>query len=97
MSDESAMFIHLLMVQPGKQEAQIALLKQNIATGVRTLHRWKTTRLSAATDGAGGVIHSAWEAVATIEAMHGDSRMNVYFSKIAVLANAESIAGYRYL
>jgi antibiotic biosynthesis monooxygenase (ABM) superfamily enzyme len=44
------------MVKPRKQDALIALLKQNTNTAVRTLPGWKTTRLIAAKDGAGVVI-----------------------------------------
>ena len=51
MSDESVILINLLKVKPGKQDALIALLKQNTDTVVRTLHGWKTTRLIAAKDG----------------------------------------------
>ena len=43
MSDESVILINLLKVKPGKQDALIALLKQNTDTVVRTLHGWKTT------------------------------------------------------
>jgi hypothetical protein len=32
MSDESAILVNLLKVKPGKQDALIALLKQNIDT-----------------------------------------------------------------
>jgi len=38
MSDESVILINLLKVKPGKQDALIALLKQNTDTVVRTLH-----------------------------------------------------------
>ena len=58
MSDESVILINLLMVEPGKQEALIALLKQSNDTVVCTLHGWKTTRLIAAKDGASVVIYS---------------------------------------
>jgi hypothetical protein len=40
--------INLLKVKPGKQDALIALLRQNTDTVVRTLGGWKTTRLIAA-------------------------------------------------
>ena len=39
---------------------QIALLKKNTDTVVRTLRGWKTTRLTSAKDGAGVVIYSQW-------------------------------------
>ena len=51
MSDESVILINLLKVKPGKQDALIALLKQNTDTVVRKLPGWKTTRLIAAKDG----------------------------------------------
>jgi hypothetical protein len=51
MSDESVILINLLKVKPGKQDALIALLKQNTDTVVRTLHGWKTTRLRASAAG----------------------------------------------
>ena len=40
MSDESVILINLLKVKPGKQDALIALLKQNTDTVVLTLHGW---------------------------------------------------------
>jgi hypothetical protein len=54
--------------KPGKQDALIALLKQNTDTVIRTLHGWKTTRLIAAKDGSGVVIYSEWEIPAAVEA-----------------------------
>jgi antibiotic biosynthesis monooxygenase (ABM) superfamily enzyme len=60
MSDEPVVLINLLKVEPGNQEALIALLKQNIETVIRTLPGWKTTRLIAAKDGADVVIYSEW-------------------------------------
>ena len=61
MSDEPVILINLLKVTPGKQDALIALLKQNIDRVIRTLHGWKTTRLIAATDGAGArALARAW-------------------------------------
>ena len=93
MSDESVILINLLKVKPGKQDALIALLKQNTDAVVRTLHGWKTTRLIAAKDGAGVVIYSEWETPAAVEAMRSDPRMKAYFPKIAELASLESIMG----
>jgi hypothetical protein len=66
MSDECVVLINLLKVKPGKQDALIALLKQNTDTVVRTLHGWKTTRLIAAKNGAGVVIYSEWETPAEL-------------------------------
>ena len=93
MSDESVILINLLKVKPGKQDALIALLKQNTDTVVRTLHGWKTTRLIAAKDGTGVVIYSEWETPAAIEAMRNDPRMKAYFPKIAELASLDSLMG----
>ena len=93
MSDESVILITLLKVKPGKQDALIALLKQNTDTVVRTLHGWKTTRLIAAKDGASVVIYSEWDTSAAVEAMRSDPRMKAYFPKIIELASLESVLG----
>ena len=93
MSDESAILINLLKVKPGKQDALIALLKQNTDTVVRALHGWKTTRLIAAKDGAGVVVYSEWETPAAVEAMRRDPRMKAYFPKLIELASLDSIMG----
>jgi quinol monooxygenase YgiN len=94
MSNEPVILINLLKVKPGKQDALIALLKQNTDTVVRTLDGWKTTRLIAAKDGAGVVIYSEWETTAAVEAMRSDPRMTAYFPKIIELASLESIVGF---
>ena len=93
MFGESVILINLLKVKPGKQDALIALLEQNIDTVIRTLHGWRATRLIAAKDGAGVVIYSEWENPAAIEAMRNDPRMKAYFPKIAELASLDSIVG----
>ena len=93
MSDQSVILINLLKVKPGKQDALIALLKQNTETVVRTLQGWKTTRLIAAKDGSGVVIYSEWETPAAVEAMRGDPRMKAYFPEIIALASLDSIMG----
>ena len=93
MSDESVILINMLKVKPGKQDALIALLKQNTDTVIRTLHGWKTTRLIAAKDGAGVVIYSEWETPEAIEAMRSDPRMKAYFPKIMELASLDSVTG----
>ena len=93
MSDESVILINLLKAKPGKQDALIALLRQNTDTVIRTLDGWKTTRLIAAKDGAGVVIYSEWETPAAVEAMRGDPRMQAYFPKIIELASLDSIVG----
>jgi len=93
MSDQSVILINLLKVKPGKQDALIALLKQNTDTVIRTLPGWKTTRLIAARDGAGVVIYSEWETPAAVESMRGDPRMKAYFPKIMELASLDSIVG----
>jgi quinol monooxygenase YgiN len=91
--DESVILINLLKVKPGKQDALVALLKQNTDTVIRTLRGWKTTRLIAAKDGTGVVIYSEWETPAAIEAMRSDPRMKAYFPKILELASLDSIVG----
>jgi len=92
MSSESIILINLLKTLPGKQDALIALLKQNTDTVIRTLHGWKTTRLIAADDGS-VVIYSEWETAADIEAMRSDPRMKAYFPKILELASLDSVVG----
>ncbi len=93
MPDESVILISLLKARPGKQDALIALLKQNTETVIRTLAGWQMTRLIAGKDGVGVVIHSEWESHAAVEAMRNDPRMKAYFPKIIELATLESIAG----
>lgn len=93
MSDPSVTLINLLKVEPAKQGALIALLKQNVEGVVRTLEGWKSTRLIAAADGASVVIHSEWETPAAVAAMRGDARMQAYFAKILALASLESVVG----
>jgi quinol monooxygenase YgiN len=93
MSDESVILINLLKVEPAKQDALIALLKQNTEAVIRTLPGWKTTRLIAAKDGAGVVIYSEWETPAAVEAMRNDPRMKACFPKVIELASLESIVG----
>jgi quinol monooxygenase YgiN len=93
MPDEPVVLINLLKVEPGKLEALIVLLKQNIETVIRTIPGWKTTRLIAAKDGAGVVIYSEWETSAAVEAMRGDPRMKSYFQKNLELASLDSITG----
>jgi len=85
MSDQSVILINLLKVKPGKQDALIALLKQNTDTVIRTLPGWKTTRLIAARDGAGVVIYSEWETPAAVESMGGDPRLKSNFTKMIVV------------
>jgi quinol monooxygenase YgiN len=93
MSDESVILINLLKAKPGKQDALLALLKQNTDTVIRTLHGWKSTRLIASKDGAGVAIYSEWETPAAVEAMRSDPRMKAYFPKILELASLDSITG----
>jgi len=93
MADEPAILINLFKVEPEKQDALIALLKQNTETVIRTLHGWKTTRLIAANDGAGVVIYSEWESPADVAAMRADPRMQAYFPKISALASLDSVVG----
>jgi len=93
MSDEPVVLINVLKVKPGKQDALIALLRQNTNTVIRTLPGWRATRLIAAKDGAGVVIYSEWETPAAVEAMRSDPRMKAYFPKISDLASLESMIG----
>lgn len=93
MSDEPVVLINLLKVEPAKQEALIALLKQNTDTVVSRLAGWKSTRLIAARDGTNVVIYSEWKTPATVEAMRDDPRMKAYFPKILALASVDSILG----
>ncbi len=93
MSDEAVILVNVLKVEPSKQEALIALLRQNIDTVIRTLHGWKATRLIAAKDGTSVVIYSEWETPAAVDAMRSDPRMKAYFPKIVELASFDSIVG----
>jgi heme-degrading monooxygenase HmoA len=93
MADEPITLINVLKVKPGRQDALLALLKQNTDTVVRTLPGWRTTRLTAAKDGAAVVIHSEWETEADVEAMRSDPRMKAYLSQMTELASLDSIVG----
>jgi quinol monooxygenase YgiN len=93
MSGEPVVLINVLKVKPGKQDALIALLRQNTNTVIRTLPGWRATRLIETKDGAGVVICSEWETSAAVEAMRSDPRMKAYFPKISDLASLESMIG----
>ncbi|MDB5763729.1 MAG: hypothetical protein JWQ21_2724 [Herminiimonas sp.] len=93
MATEPVILINLLKVEPSKQAALIALLKQNIETVVRTLGGWRASRLIAAKDGASVIIYSEWETPDAIEAMRTDPRMKAYFPRILELASFDSILG----
>lgn len=93
MADTSVILINMLKVKAGKQDALIALLRQNIDTVIRTRSGWKGTRLIAAADGSGVVIHSEWDSSAAIDAMRADPRMIAYFPQIGELATLDSITG----
>ncbi len=93
MSDQPVVLINLLKVEPARQAALIALLKQNTDTVITTLVGWRSTRLIAADDGASVIIYSEWETPAAVEAMRGDPRMQAYFPDILALASLESIVG----
>jgi quinol monooxygenase YgiN len=97
MSDQSVVLINLLKVEPGSQDALIALLRQNTETVIRTLPGWRATRLIAAKDGASVIIYSEWDSPTAIEAMRADPRMKAYFPKIIELASLESIQGSQVL
>ena len=93
MPSRPFVLINVLKVESKKQEALIAVLKQNIDTVVRTLDGWKTSRLIAAADGAAIVIYSEWETTAAVEAMRNDPRMKACFPKILEFASVDSIVG----
>lgn len=93
MPDVSVVLITVLKVQPGKQDALIALLKQKTDAVIRTLDGWKTTRLIAAKDGASVVIYAEWESPAAVAAMRNDPRMQAYVPRISELASLDSIVG----
>lgn len=93
MATQAVTLINLLKVDPAKQEALIALLKQNIDTVVSTLDGWKGSRLIAAADGASVIIYSEWETPAAVQAMRSDPRMQAYFPRILELAQLESVMG----
>jgi len=93
MSDTPVVLINVLKVDPEKQDALIALLKQSTETVIRSLAGWNSTRLVAARDGASVVIISEWQTSDAIEAMREDPRMKAYFPKIAALASFESFSG----
>lgn len=93
MSNQPAILINVLKVEPANQEALIALLRQNTETVIRTLPGWRATRLIASGDRAGVVIYSEWDSPANVEAMRADPRMQAYFPKIAALASLDSTLG----
>lgn len=93
MPDEPQELINVLAVEPGRQEALVALLRQNIDAVVSTLPGWRSSRLIASADGGRVVIHSEWDTLAAIERMRDDPRMLDYFPKIRELATFESTAG----
>lgn len=93
MTDAPVVLINLLRAKPGKQEALIALLNENIGAVIRTLDGWKATRLIGAADGTGVVIYSEWKTPAAVAAMRNDPRMQAYFPRIAELASLESLLG----
>ena len=93
MTEESVILINLLKAKPGKQDALIALLKQNTDSVIKTLHGWNKSRLIAAKDGTGVVIYSEWESPAAVEAMRSDPRMTACFPKVMELASLDSMVG----
>lgn len=93
MATEPTILINLLKVEPHRQAALIALLKQNVESVIKTLSGWRTTRVIAAKDGASVLIYSEWETPAAVEAMRADPRMQAYFPRIIELASLESIVG----
>jgi quinol monooxygenase YgiN len=93
MHDEPVTLINLLKVEPEKQAALIALLRQNIDAVISTLQGWKGTQLIAASDGSSVVIHSEWASPAAVDAMRSDPRMTACFPKIRALASFDSLLG----
>jgi quinol monooxygenase YgiN len=93
MSNQPVILINLLKVEPAKQSALIALLKENTDAVIRTLDGWKTTQLIAAKDGASVVIYSEWDTPAAVEAMREDPRMKAYLPELMDLASLDSILG----
>ncbi len=93
MADQPVTLINLLKVEPAKQEALLALLKENLDTVIRTLDGWRTTRLIAGADGAGVVIYSEWETPAAVEGMRNDPRMQAYFPRFMELASLDTVVG----
>ena len=93
MSDDRVILVNLMKVEPGNQDALIALLKANIDEVIRTLPGWKATRLIASKDGAGVVIYSEWDSAASVEAMRADPRMKAYFPRLLELASFDSMMG----
>ena len=93
MADEPVVLVNMLKVEPAKQDALLASLRENTNTVISTLKGWKTTRLIAAKDGASVVIVSEWETPAAVAAMREDPRMQAYFPKVLALASFESIVG----
>jgi quinol monooxygenase YgiN len=93
MPDESVILVNMLKANPGKQDALVALLRQNTETVIRTLPGWKTTRLIVAQDGSRVVIYSEWDSAAAVEGMRNDPRMRAYFPKISEIASLDSLIG----
>lgn len=93
MSNAPVILVNLLKAKPGKQDALIAILKQNTETIIRTLEGWKTTRLIASDNGDGVVIYSEWQTSAAVEAMRADPRMKAYFPRILELATIDTVMG----
>jgi quinol monooxygenase YgiN len=93
MPGKSVVLINLLKVEPEKQAALVALLRENIETVVSTLAGWSASHLIAASDGTSVVIYSEWKAPAAVEAMRNDPRMQACFPKILELASFESVMG----
>lgn len=93
MPDQPVTLITLFTVDPGRQAALVALLRENTETVIRTLPGWQATRIIAAQDGTRVVICSDWGSAAAVDAMRSDPRMMAYFPKITALAGLTSILG----
>ncbi len=92
MSDEPAILINLLKVKPRKQDALIALLKQNTDTVIRTLPRLENDPADRGKGRRRRRHLPNGRAAQPSRRCAADPRMKVY-SKIAELASLDSITG----
>ena len=93
MTTTPVTLINVMKVEPGRQDALIALLEDNVENVIVTLDGWRTTRLIAAKDGASVIIYSEWNTPADVEAMRSDPRMQAYFPRISAIATIDSTIG----
>ncbi len=93
MTSEPVVLINVLKTAPENRDALLAMLRGNIEGVIRTLPGWRMSRLVAAADGAGVVIHSEWDSREAVAAMREDPRMKAYFPRIAAIASFDSTVG----